>query len=439
MNCSFGLVRVCLLVATLFYVAGLICSYSTYLVWQDYVPFFNYEGVSPEEYFILFLFISVVVLFLPLKLKNSSDVFVWVLSFLLYIPICVFYVGSADVFDLSGLLVLIVLVLSFLFIALPSYLMRQCEGLCADICSYNYNKLISFLMIVWVVLLVFLAEKYASIIAFRGLDEVYIQRSLGKADSLLYGYAQVYFGYVVSVALIVFGLSCKQKMGLLLGVFGCIFLYSITAERTIFILPAFVGVVYLLVTSKEPIFWLVLLIFCLAFYFFIIALWGDYNKFFKDLGFYGLTRVVAIPGQFFVDYLNYFSEVGYTNYSHAKGFNLFFTASPVLAQDPFFPELGRIIARDVHGVDSNSNASFLSTDGVAALGLLGVLIVSLVLSVALLIINFLTRRWPLKITLPLLAPIALTLTNGSFFTVLLSFGLLFWMFVFLLSRFTFRS
>ena len=49
-----------------------------------------------------------------------------------------------------------------------------------------------------------------------------------------------------------------------------------------------------------------------------------------------------------------------------------------------------------------------------------------------------TRRWPLKITLPLLAPIALTLTNGSFFAMLLSFGL-FWIFVFLLSRFTFRS
>ena len=184
---------------------------------------------------------------------------------------------------------------------------------------------------------------------------------------------------------------------------------------------------------------MILFVFFVGIYFFVIAIYGDYNKFFKDLGFYFLTRIVATPGSFFVDYYNYFSEVGYTNFSHAKGFNLFFAPSQTLAQDPFFPELGRIVARDVHGINSNSNASFLSTDGIAGFGLVGVLIVSALLSLILFIVNFLTRHWPLGITLPLMAPLALTLTNGSLFTVLLSFGLFFWMSVFLLSRFTFRS
>ena len=423
---------------TVFYVAGLIFAYSTYLVWQDYVPFFNYVGMSPEKYIILLLFIFLVVFFLPVKLRNSSDIFVWILSFFLYIPINVFYAGSVDIVGPLDLLVFLTVGLSFVLIALPSHLMRKREIFGISDSNMNYRKIMAFLVIVWVVLLFVLIQKYASILSLRGLDEVYIQRSLGKADSLLYGYAQVYFGYVISLALVVLGLFHKQKIVLLLGVLGCLFLYSITAEKTIFILPVFIYFVYLLSVSKNPILWLVLFVFSLGCYFFIIACWGAYNQLLKDLGFYLLTRVVAIPGLFFVDYFNYFSEIGYTNFSHAKGFNLFFNASPMLAQDPLFPELGRIVARDVHGIDSNSNASFLSTDGVAGFGLLGVLIVSFFMSVILFMINYLTKYWPLQITLPLMAPMALTLTNGSLFTVLLSFGLLFWLFMFFFSRVSVR-
>ncbi|PIE24844.1 MAG: hypothetical protein CSA60_02505 [Neptuniibacter caesariensis] len=82
----------------------------------------------------------------------------------------------------------------------------------------------------------------------------------------------------------------------------------------------------------------------------------------------------------------------------------------------------------------NSNASFLATDGAASLGLVGVLLVSVLLSMILFVINMLTRRWPPALVIPTMAPMALILTNGSLFTVLISFGMLPWIAIFFVYR-----
>lgn len=438
MRYSESIVRVLFFLVFSFYSAGLIFSYSTYLIWQDYVPFFNYVGISLEEVFILIVFVFIGSIFMPSKLKNASDIFVWVLFLFLYLPVYIFYMGSSNTVSMFDSIVYLVVAVSFLLVALPSYLMRRKIVFDVSVHGLPDKRIITYFLFFWFVLLLVVLQKYMSVMSLRGLDQVYIQRVLGKADSLFYGYAQVYFGYVLSIALVGLGFFYKKKVSVLVGVFGCVILYSITAERTIFILPVFVYLVYRLVSTKNQTFWMIFFICFLGVYFFFIGFCGDYNKLFKDFGFYILTRVVAIPGLFFVDYLNYFNEVGYTNFSHVKGFNLFFSASPALAQDPLFPELGRIVARDVHGINSNSNASFLSTDGVAGFGLIGVLIVSFFLSGVLFLINLLAKNWPVQLVVPLMAPMALTLTNGSLFTVLLSFGLLFWMSVFLFSRISIR-
>lgn len=439
MNLNTIFIRLNLLLLSSFYTIGLIYSYSTYLVWQDYVPFFTYHGMTPVKLMITFSFIFYSVILLPINLYKASDIFVWVLLYFLYIPIIVFYMGSIDEVRYSDVMVAIVIFLSFLLISLPGFAIKERAEFSDCVHYFNGKKIANSLVIIWLALFLILINKYSSIMSLRGLDEVYVQRILGRADSLFYGYVQLYFGYVISVGLVVLGFFYRKILHLILGIVGCLVLYSITAERTIFIIPVYLFLVYLLVATRKPIYWLIFFVFALAIYFFTIALFGDYNEFFKDLGFYILTRVVAIPGLYFVDYYNYFSEVGYTNFSHAKGFNLFFNASHNLAKDPLYPELGLIVGRDVHGINSNSNASFLSWDGIAGFGLLGVLIISALFSVILFLINYLTRQWPLGIILPLMAPMALALTNGSLFTVLLSFGMLFWLFIFLYHKIAVRN
>lgn len=424
---SNGLVRIYFFLVIALYSCCLIFSHSTYLVWQDYVPFFKYSGVSVEDLLALFVFLVCVSMLTPLRVTKVSDIFVWILLLFLYLPIFIIAIGSKDVLSLYDSLTFLILLCSFSLIAVPSFVMNKKRE---DNETGNKKILINFFYILWILLLLFLFKKYSAIMSLRGLDDIYAQRELGKADSLVYGYAQVYFGYVISVGLVALGLFYKKGVAILIGLIGCLVLYAITAERTIFILPIFVYMVHKLIMSKRQTSWFLIFIFVSGLYFLFIGEFGDYNKLTKDFGFYFLTRVVAIPGMFFTDYLNYFGEVGYTNFTHAKGFGLFFEASSALIHDPLYPELGRIVARDVYGINSNSNASFLATDGAAGFGLIGVLIVSVVLSIILSVINFLTKNWPLQLIVPVMAPMALTLTNGSIFTVMLSFGMLFWIAIF---------
>jgi hypothetical protein len=424
---SNGLVRIYFFLVISLYSSCLIFSHSTYLVWQDYVPFFKYSGVSVEDLLALFVFLVFVSMLTPLRVTKVSDIFVWILLLFLYLPIFIITIGSKDVLSLYDSLTFLILLCSFSLIAVPSFVMNKKRE---DNETGNKKILINFFYILWILLFLFLFKKYSAVMSLRGLDDIYAQRELGKADSLVYGYAQVYFGYVISVGLVALGLFYKNGVAILIGLIGCLVLYAITAERTIFILPIFVYMVHKLIMSERQTSWFLIFIFVSCLYFLFIGEFGDYNKLTKDFGFYFLTRVVAIPGMFFTDYLNYFGEVGYTNFTHAKGFGLFFEASSALIHDPLYPELGRIIARDVYGINSNSNASFLATDGAAGFGLIGVLIVSVVLSIILCVINFLTKNWPLQLIVPVMAPMALTLTNGSIFTVMLSFGMLFWIAIF---------
>lgn len=422
-----------ILFALLSYSISINMVHATYLMWQDYIPFFNYSEISIEDVFIQFLFSGIAAFVAPAGIRRVSDIFFWVLLLFLYLPAVAIFLGEKTILSVDDLIVLFLLFVSFLIVSLPSIFYKRTFYVENQHFFYG-NKLVVGFSITWFLFLFLLLNKFSSIMSLRGLDTVYEQRILGKADSLLYGYAQVYFGYVLSVGLVALGIFYKKCLIIMQGIIGCIILYAITAERTIFILPLFVFVIFKVVSSRKSQFWIVFFIFLSSAYFILLSVWGDHSETTKKLGFYYLTRVVAVPGLFFVDYLEYFRDVGYTYFTHAKGFSLFFDADLRLKQDPYFPELGRIVARDVHGINSNSNASFLSTDGIAGLGLIGMLIISVLLSFILHIANYLSRVWPPTLVIPIMAPMALVLTNGSLFTVLISFGMALWLLLLLISN-----
>lgn len=437
MNKNIKLYQGLLFLSLLAYSISLNIVHATYLMWQDYIPFFNYSNISMVDIFIQILFSIVITLIAPNGVRKISDVFFWVLLLFLYVPALAIYLGEKSTLSIDDLIVVIVLFISFIIVFLPCRINFGRRYFNNN--NFNYGKnLVALFSLTWFLLLFLILNKYSSIMSIRGLDAVYEQRVLGRASSLLYGYAQVYFGYVVSIALVALGFFYKRNLIVAQGIVGCVILYAVTAERTIFILPLLIYVVYKVISSGNSRFWVVAFILLSSIYFIFLSVMGDYSKLTKDLGFYYLTRVVAVPGLFFVDYLEYFSEVGYTYFTHAKGFGLFFEADLALKHDPYFPELGRIVARDVHGVNSNSNASFLSTDGIAGLGLIGVIIVSAILSMVLCAANYLGRSWPPALIVPIMAPMALTLTNGSLFTVLISFGMALWLLLLLISNLKFK-
>jgi hypothetical protein len=93
--------------------------------------------------------------------------------------------------------------------------------------------------------------------------------------------------------------------------------------------------------------------------------------------------------------------------------------------------LGYIVADHVLDLESNSNANLFAYDGVAAAGSIGIFVVCIILGLWLIALDWTAKRINFLFSTLVIFPIAIALTNGSLFSVLLSFGGLFWLAVFL--------
>lgn len=437
MQVNMALIGRCVLFfSILAYAFSIHFSHMGFLVDQHNAPFYNPATLDFFQGAVLLAFISLSAAVLPLKVRNVSSIFLIIIFSFLYMPIVVITLGNAINLNLDQLIIVLVVLLSFIVLTVASTVFPSFE-----ISSIDFpigKRLLNIFLVAWFVLLPIFIYQFHSVMRLSGLDEVYLQREAGQAKTLVEGYLQLYFGYFFSVVLFAFGLFYRNWIVILVGLIGCILLYSVTAERTIFMLPALVFCVYVVVSSSRALeFWLSIFFFSCSFLFVVISLFYKESEFLYQLGFYSLVRVVAIPGIFFEQYYNFFSSVGYTNYSHVTGLSFLFSPDAYFQGDPLYPQLGKIVARDVHHIESNSNASFLATDGAAAFGFLGVLLVTFLLAFYLLVVDFLSRKWPLTLIVPAMSPLAFILTNGSFFTVLLSFGGLLWLVIIaLMSRTT---
>ena len=143
------------------------------------------------------------------------------------------------------------------------------------------------------------------------------------------------------------------------------------------------------------------------------------------------TRTILTPGAFVVYYAEFFSQSGYTYLSHVRGLNLLIPMPGQYLGDARWPALGLMVGEDYLGIPRlNANASFLATDGIASFGIWGCFIAFGILAAISRTFDYLGRGIPSGLLLPILFPIALTLSNGSSLSVLTSFGGIFWMVLF---------
>ena len=133
-------------------------------------------------------------------------------------------------------------------------------------------------------------------------------------------------------------------------------------------------------------------------------------------GFIIILRTTAVAGWLTQYYLRFFSvnDNPYTLYSHINIINL------LTDYYPYASSLGETVA---YG-SQNANANFLLTDGVAAAGIFGLLLIGLVFYFLLHILNSISYRYRLSDLLVIFLPTLSYVMNTSLFTTLLSNGLL---------------
>lgn len=364
----------------------------------------------------LFVFINP---FRSAKFVNISSLFVHITYFLLLVPVVAVTMARVDMTFDQKLLLILVSIVSYIII---SYGQNNSKPL-VTLVSFSLRKLIVPLMLLWILFAALLFYKYHSIMKIVGLDDIYSQRFAGRANDLFWGYIQVYFIYFISASLMSIGLHTKNIPLFAMGALGCLLQFMITAERSTILMPFAIMLVAKIYKKREAVYRNITVITLVATLSILaIIKYSSESELIAQIGFYFLSRIILTPGQFMGDYFLYFDDLGFTYYTHIRWFAYFIDPPNVLSTHYYWPNLGWMVGNNFHGIDSNSNASFWASDGIASLGLSGVIIISVLVRIYLTVLNSTSGGEALPIIIPAMFPLFFSLTNGSFFSMILSYG-----------------
>ncbi|MFV3288144.1 hypothetical protein ACNFBR_05340 [Pseudomonas sp. NY11955] len=411
--------RIKLLVAVVFYVFALVYGHDKYLSLVQAFWGFNSPHFSLSNMLLIIILAVVPVFVMPLYLVRPSSLFIYALVFCVYLPAIV--TGMLNHEDSIERYFWVFF--CFCIGLVGCCLAVRCVPLLSDASRSFSRPLLLTCVLGSLTCFLVLFLTYRDILSFSGVDDIYAQREKGAATSLFIGYCQVYLAYFFSPILFAAGLVSRRVLIALLGFAGFIFVFMITAERTVFLMPFAMFLMALIFKRRgdnpnNP-----------AYLFagggmmvFLIAALYDQVGVFRELGFYFYTRLIAYPGLFVTQYYDLFSAQGFTYWAHVSGIGRLADVPAAFATDEKWPLLGKILAERVLGVQSQSNASFVATDGVAAAGGPGVLVIFLVYTAWLIALDWVSQGWNKVLLLTALFPLAFVTTNGPFFTMLASFG-----------------
>lgn len=288
----------------------------------------------------------------------------------------------------------------------------------------------------WLICSITLTISYWSIIRFANLDETYLQRVLGASTGPLIGYMQTYLQNVFSPALFAIGLVRRRFWAVMLGVIGSLLVYTITAQRTAFLLPVAILGMYWLLRRKNPLFHSTAVpMVIVAGMMFLSAGFYEQSSIAEMICLYLTGRTIAVPGLTFSQYYDIFSPNNFTWWSHIKGFGSLIAAPPSFSGDPLWPQLGLLIGEHIYkNPEVNVNANLYSSDGLAAAGIFGVIVIGFVTAIWLRLLDRASVGWDRTFVVLVVLPVGLALTNAPFATVMLSFGGMFWLILFLVDK-----
>lgn len=128
-----------------------------------------------------------------------------------------------------------------------------------------------------------------------------------------------------------------------------------------------------------------------------------------------IERVFCVPTFLIAQYLDFFSNHDLTYFSHVNGISR-------VVEYPYLQDLPTTIGLYFYGVPIGSNAGMWAADGIAALGLLGIPFISAVAAGVFWAMDALTMDLDIAVTTTALGMIAMTFTNISLATTLVSGG-----------------
>lgn len=249
--------------------------------------------------------------------------------------------------------------------------------------------------------------------------DVYELRSSNKAlvSEDLTGYFIMWLGYCLYPLYFTLGLANRKLLYSFIGILGEIFLYTITGSKASLLEPVIILIFFLILNIKSKFSFFQLIVFSILILYLLI-LTGT-NPMTLLIGSIFFMRTLSIGGLLSSQYLDFFQHHNMTYYSHINIINLITNNYPYGNES-----LGDVLGYYYYSKNVNSNAIFWATDGIAAMGQYGVIIISIIVMLFFAFLNSNFKRTN-NLFMPLIfTPAILTILNASFFTTLLSGGLL---------------
>lgn len=417
-------------------VAGNLCVALLYvLVYQwCYVSFlyyyFEYVGYDLFHREPAFLFASLAIAVLPVLcyrgIRAVSSAIAVLVYLLLYVPIILsFGLGSSKPVDEIVLIQLMFMTgMAMLFLA-DAVVIRNPLKLDVGV------DLMPAALAMTVLSTAYILFVYRGSLQFASFgQDIYLARDTNASlgGGLVTRYVSSWLLTVFVPLCLAFGLSARRHRYTISGTLACLILYMATANRLMILLPFILLSLYLLLRQRLsamlPLLTAALSLLIAG----LVAVAQPGGAAFLPAAIV-LNRTIGNGGQLAVAYYDFFSFYERTGYSHVNGLNLLTRPYP-------YGDLGvgQVVGQFYWSPWMNANASFWATDGIAAMGVPGVAIISIATALLFVVMNSVTQRYDRLFAFLCFLPFATTLLNQALFSSFWSGGAFFLILFFAFDR-----
>jgi len=418
-ECSSGRQRLLLIAGVLVFLASYQWAYINWVF-----PHFGYYGFDynppPVGYLILaWIFSTLPSLWMPLHLTRPSQLAYWILYLTVIIPsmFVPLYVGLNQSWEIG--LLMVTMFFGFTIVG-AGYLVPLASFRYTGMSTTRFWKAFGFLAVTVVTITVIAFRNNLRLVSFYDIYDIR-DASRDVAGGALVNYALMWLYGAISPFLVAWGMYYKRKSLLLAGILGQLLVYASFGTKASLLSVVFIGGFYFLLRKGGSSFsvrlvWSVVGLYAALVTIFVLIEGSDWELPVSFLLFLVFARTFGLAGLLTGQYYYFFKTNPYTYYSHLKLVSLF-------VHYPYKYPLGTEVGYFYYDPLVDTTAHVWATDGIAAWGLLGILIVSLFCAFLFWMIDSVSQKHDPRLAALVLSYAVYNLGNLSVFTSLLSGGM----------------
>jgi hypothetical protein len=385
--------------------------------------YFGFHYEPPASFYLLFAWVLSVTpcLWMPIRLTRPSQLAYWVLYITVFIPsmFVPFYAGLDSPGEISLLMLTLYAGMAVIGSCYRLPLLRLRLVRVPRRIFWKWFGGITAILALW---MLFVFHQHMQILSF---NDIYDQRDIQNdiSEGTLVNYAFMLLTGAFNPFLMGCGLFYRRKWLFLAGVLGQVLVYGVGGTKGSILSIVFSPGFYVLFKIGRRPFALKLVFGTLVLVGVLCAsyVFAGYDPVPLQLHwvalFVVLMRTFGINGLMTAWYYNFFQTNPHTFYSHVRGVNWFvhfpYERSAAL-------EIGAVF---MGGNDADPTANFWATDGIGALGLPGVLLISVLCALVFWVLDSAAQKHDPRLAALVTCYAAYNMSNISLFTSLFSGGL----------------